>query len=672
MGNLFSRSNGYSPDTDFIVKVKTGDKKGAGTDANVKIAFVTPNGNISQDFTLDVLWRDDFEAGSMDDFEIKKLPNFGHVSEIELWRDQYGAFDAWYVEWVSVTNHQNGDYSIFPIHRWVPANKRLRIKEFDAHLPQDSGDANVRKEELEEKRKVYETTVKLDGWLPQVKELPSDETFSNAYKWDLVSLKLKLKVHMTFNDFTHPVWDSYDEIHTIYNEKLTLPPSSAVWKTDETFGDQRLNHCNPTQIRLCKGIPEKFAVTEEMLLPLLEGLTLQEALDAKRLYILDYAVLKDLECANNRIVCAPFGLFFVNGEKKLVPVAIQLFQDPGEDNPVFLPTDNENTWLIAKLWFNNADASFHQSCTHLGYTHLIMEPICLGTHRSLSPSHPIFRLLAPHFLYLMAINSRGLELLISPGGWVDKCMTLGCKGMFSLIVRQLKNWRMDVQGTLPKDLEERGVADPEALPNYHYRDDALLIYKAIRNYVADVVVGFYDSADKIKADHELQEWARVLSAPVSEGGIGVPGVHGGGKFQSAEELTNFCTSVIFMGSVGHAAANFSQYDDYGFPPNYPAFLSGNPIRDKHERTEEDMRKLLPSKEVTMDTMLITRLLSMKATQPLGNFEVQYLFDENSEKAAEKFRRELYEVGKVIDQRNKTRAVPYTYLHPDEIPNSISI
>ena len=150
-------------------------------------------------------------------------------------------------------------------------------------------------------------------------------------------------------------------------------------------------------------------------------------------------------------------------------------------------------WMLAKMWFNNADASFHQTCTHLGYTHLVMEPIAVATHRSLSPSHPMFRLLAPHFMYLLAINSRGLALLISPGGWVDKCMTIGCSGMFNLVVRQLGKWRMDVQGTLPNDLKDRGV-DGKSLPNYYYRDDALLLYNAIKNYVREVAIHFYDSS----------------------------------------------------------------------------------------------------------------------------------------------------------------------------------
>ena len=40
-----------------------------------------------------------------------------------------------------------------------------------------------------------------------------------------------------------------------------------------------------------------------------------------------------------------------------------------------------------------------------GYTHLIMEGVCVAFHRNLSQSHPLFKLLAPHFLYLIAINT---------------------------------------------------------------------------------------------------------------------------------------------------------------------------------------------------------------------------------------------------------------------------
>ena len=31
-----------------------------------------------------------------------------------------------------------------------------------------------------------------------------------------------------------------------------------------------------------------------------------------------------------------------------------------------MPSDPKYTWMMAKMYYNNADAAFHQSCTHLG------------------------------------------------------------------------------------------------------------------------------------------------------------------------------------------------------------------------------------------------------------------------------------------------------------------
>ena len=40
------------------------------------------------------------------------------------------------------------------------------------------------------------------------------------------------------------------------------------------------------------------------------------------------------------------------------------------------------------------------------------------------------------------------------------------------------------------------------------------------------------------------------------------------------------TTFIFIGSVGHAAANFAQYEQYGYPPNYPTKLYGERPKNK--------------------------------------------------------------------------------------------
>ena len=52
------------------------------------------------------------------------------------------------------------------------------------------------------------------------------------------------------------------------------------------------------------------------------------------------------------------------------------------------------------------------------------------------------------------------------------------------------------------------------------------------------------------------------------------GVFGGGKFEQLEDLIKVVSATIYLGSVQHAAVNFSQYDEYAFPPAYPAKVIG--------------------------------------------------------------------------------------------------
>ena len=170
MGNSCGR---LPPDYEIIVK--TGDVKGAGTDANVYCALVSEDGLRSRDLHLDCRWKNDFEKGNVDSFKVPDVVGLGPISTIEIWRDESGIGDDWNVQWIKVKRlnppNNNGEVTVFPCHRWVKANRKLVLTKWDCVLPQFDKNPEQRKEELEEKRQVYVMSRKAPGLPKQVRRL---------------------------------------------------------------------------------------------------------------------------------------------------------------------------------------------------------------------------------------------------------------------------------------------------------------------------------------------------------------------------------------------------------------------------------------------------------------------------------------------------------------------
>ncbi|XP_048243971.1 arachidonate 12-lipoxygenase, 12R-type-like [Haliotis rufescens] len=439
------------------------------------------------------------------------------------------------------------------------------------------------------------------------------------------------------------------------------------------FAYQRLAGPCPNLIHHCKQIPDRLAVEDIDLTPFGETSSLQVALKDGKLFYCDLRILEDIPHKKDYTVCAPILLLYRTNSGQLLPVAIQLFQEPGPDNPVFLPSDDQYVWLLAKMWYNQAETTYHQSVAHLGITHLLMEGVDLVTHRQLSVYHPIYKLLAPHLFYTMAINQKGRELLLRRGT-LDTLMSSGIKGVKSLIAKSLETWRLDVDGTLPEDLKNRGVDSADVLGPYYYRDDAMKVYNAIKTYVSKYVQVYYKDDTALRSDLEIQAWATELVKDKSDGGIGMKGVPGEGTFRTLDQLIQTLTSVIFTCSVQHAAVNFTQYDNYSFPPAYPSTLKGSPPKDKRQpRTMEDVLAALPGEGTMFEMILVADLLSTKKTNGLGDFETVYIQDQEAVQILQEFRMELAGIAQSFTADNKqSRVPPYDALLPQNIPNSVSI
>lgn len=661
------------------VRVHTGDKKGAGTDAKVFIKLRDSAGTETKLHKLDNLRVDDHERDTVSEFQLPECfaDCLTDLDSIVLVRNDAGEGASWFVDLVEVKEQPGGCTWLFPVHRWLHAHTEYRIRQYDLSLPQnDDLDLQARRlKELHAKRALYQYTQFVEDGPVQAKVLPEDEKFSEKYQFGIGSQKQSLTAQTAPLLTPEDKWTSFKEIMEAVKSTIGTPDSAPHWRSDKWFGLQRLQGVNPVLITLCTEIPDNLGVDEALLQPFLEDFTLEQAIECKKMFMVDLGIVEGIPPAPGAQICPVIALFYLNKSNDLMPVAIQLFQHKGADNPVFVPSDPPNLWLLAKMYYNNAEAQHHQSLTHLGLTHLRMEGVVICTNRNLSVSHPLFRLLAPHFLFLMNINAQALNLLLGPGQWMDLVMTVKSAGVQQLVSRRIKTWRLDKDGDIPKQIAGRGVDQASVLPYYPYRDDSCALYAIIERYVRTVVESAYSEPNSLEADHEVQQWRRELTRAIPDGGVGMQGVAGDDDkgFTSVDQVVEVVTTFISICSQGHAAVNFGQYDDYGFVPNYPTVLYGSPPTNKAtEPSEQELVGYLPGRRITQEVMVMMKLLSYHGTNLLGNFEVRYLYDPVGMAAVEKLREELHDLTKTIEERNSSAQFPYKWQSPAAVPNAISI
>ncbi|XP_078689697.1 arachidonate 12-lipoxygenase, 12R-type-like [Branchiostoma floridae x Branchiostoma belcheri] len=589
------------------------------------------------------------------------------VKYMEIWSE--GRCDI-YVDTVKISSLSDVDLYTFPVQRSLKpgAGNRLFIPPHDCCLPQTDPHPAQRRRELNEKKKDFQMTTLADGCPVQVAGSPKQAMWAPEYKKAYCKVRDSCKSEELLLMLTRrgPVKE-LGNFSDLYKLGFKVPQGMENWWFDKVFGQQRLQGLVPNLIKLCTEIPTSLNITEEMVKPVLKDTSLKQALQDRRLYLTDLTMLKGVKCIDGNVLCAPMALFFVDDEGDLMPIAIQLFPY-SQKVLVFLPTDPPYTWLLAKMWYNLAEASWHLACGNFGFSRLAMESVALCAHRNLAQSHPVFRLLAPHFNQLSPANRETLRML-DPGEWMDQSTRIGREGFIDILQRGWKShWRMNVEGNLPRDLENRGVEDKTALPAYHYRDDALPIWYAIEKYTRTVLKAYYDTPGKVTGDHELRAWREEMTKPATGGGAGIQGVPGEGEFRTVDDVVATVTSVIFTCTVSRAVS-LQMYDQCAFPPNYPLNLTGTPITVKNPLTIKDVLKSLPTKEKTLRVMSMTRFLSSKDSQKntLGDFHNPFLFTKVGNAAVKSFREDLAKIS--ASNKKNDRSPPYPYLDPAVIPTS---
>lgn len=479
--------------------------------------------------------------------------------------------------------------------------------------------------------------------------------------------KLQLKVLVDCIDN----WNSIQDIHRVFCLKQTdiSVYVKEHWKEDAFFGYQFLNGVNPMMIKRCTTLPDNFPVTDGMVFLSGQG-KLEDEMKRGNIFLCDYKCLEGVKAnivnGKPQYLMAPLVLLHKTPDDKMMPIAIQLKQTPAVDNPIFTPADSECDWLMAKIFVRSADFAEHQLNTHLLRTHLLAEVFAVSLLRNVPMVHPLYKLLIPHTRYTLQINIIARLNLISEQGLLTQIAACGGEGMITILKRGLSSLTYSSL-CIPDDIAERGL---EAVPNFYYRDDGLQLWDIIHRFVQGVLSYYYKNDDDVKDDSELQKWILDIFEHgfLSQAGTGIPR-----SFTTVAELVKFVTMVIFTGSAQHAAVNSGQYDYGGWMPNTPPTLQ-RPPPAKGTASEATMLQTLPDVNTTVQGMATVWLLSKQSLDfvPLGQYPENHFSEETPCQLIKVFQGELEVLSVTIQVRNRSLKVPYTYLDPVGVENSVAL
>ncbi|MGM9483320.1 lipoxygenase family protein [Roseateles sp. NT4] len=468
---------------------------------------------------------------------------------------------------------------------------------------------------------------------------------------------------------------------------LEKPAIAQLLHDDASFAYMRVGGPNPMLIRKATTLPAKFPLTDAQYRQVMgSGDSLAEAAASGRLYLLDYESLGGMApdgpvnkpLTGTGYGYAPIALFArPKTGRSLLPVAIQCGQDPALSPLVLRVDDPANgaaywAWQSAKTTVQVADFNYHEMFVHLGRTHLMSEAFAMATARQLANAHPLSRLLAPHLEGSMFINEAATLIIMGALTTGDAILA----APIETLQRECGRDRLAYDfydNMLPNDLRARGVDDASQLPDYPYRDDALLVWNAIQQWVGDYLAVYYANDGDVTGDYELKAWASELA--------GSGRIKGFRPITTRAQLTQAVTAIIFNASAQHAAVNFPQSSLMTYAPFY-AGMGGTPAPGTSAgQTEATWSQMLPSRLAAQEQILLFHILGGVYYRMLGEYRDNafpyqpVLLDPaitGPGGPLERFRTALAGVEATIRQRNLARSRPYEHLLPSRIPSSTNI
>ncbi|KAM8955397.1 LOW QUALITY PROTEIN: polyunsaturated fatty acid (12S)/(13S)-lipoxygenase, epidermal-type-like [Lycaon pictus] len=665
----------------YTIRVVTGDSLLAGSCNQVQLWLVGEHWEADLGKKLRPMRR-----GT--EFKVRVPLHLGRLPLVKLLKDEHlGDFD-WFCKWISVRGPGTNGEALFPCYCWVQGSgivclpegtgegggatrgaagrggRRRKRGGSDAVIDDQSLFKTHREQEIQKRKRMYRWGSWKDGLILPVAgrtpwDLPKNERFQEDKDFDFSFSLAKALEGLVLKgtlELTNPVKRPEDFKRIFPSAKTALAEKVNSWKDDALFGYQFLSGANPMLLR-SSSLPAWLVLP-----PGMEDLKtqLEKELQAGSLFEADFlldGVKLNVIILKQQYVAAPLVMLKLQPDGKLLPMVIQL-QPPHHGCPTpMLPSNPPMAWLLAKTWVRSSDFQMHQLQSHLLRGHLMAEVISVATMRTLPSLHPIYKLLIPHFRHTMEVNIPARSNLVSRWGIFDLGVSTSSGGHVDILQRAIAC--LTYHSLCPlADLADRGLLDVKA----SLGQDALRLWGIISRYVEGMVGLFYMTDEAVRDDPELQAWCREITE------TGLQGARDRGfpvSLDTRVQLCHFVTMCIFMCPGQHASAHLGQLDWYSWIPNGPCTMRKPPPVSK-DVTEKDIVDSLPTAHQVHMQKTFTKFLGRR--QPimvaLGQHKERYFSGPQPQAVAA--------VDQEIEARNAGLQLPYEYLRPSMVENSVTI
>ncbi|KAJ8061462.1 hypothetical protein OCU04_009280 [Sclerotinia nivalis] len=362
------------------------------------------------------------------------------------------------------------------------------------------------------------------------------------------------------------------------------------WYSDEVYAQQQFTGVNPVTIqKASKEWIQQFKAAASAQGKWKSLTVIEEGERDGGLYVQDCSYFRKFAGVEpeeplvsddgKRFGCASVSLFHLLPTGALHPLAIILDYKINITTCLTLfnkrtspssPKTHESTdwpWRYAKQCAQVSDWHLHELGVHLTHTHLIEEGIIVASHRTLPSSHPVFKLLSPHWLKTLPLNAAARASLIPQV--IVHINGLSEKGSLSMVRNQYETFDF-VGSYIPNDLEARGFPlkelDGKRFHNYAYAKNMHLMWFVLRRFVSGMLRPSYPNDSSVSKDTYIQSWTSEIQSDTGANISSFP------SLTTFEALVDAVTMCIHIASTQHTAVNYLQDYYLAFIPNKPPAL----------------------------------------------------------------------------------------------------